>query len=171
MHKSLGGVIALALVGLSLAGHAATTATQKKSTKSHGKASTSAGTHKTGVSATHKAVASTTSAHTTSNHNSISHTASAKRTKRAPVHSVTRSRQLTPSPDRYREIQQALASKGYLSAEQANGQWSDSSTDALKRFQADQNLDASGKINSLSLIALGLGPKHDTTATPKPPVQ
>jgi hypothetical protein len=36
--------------------------------------------------------------------------------------------------------------------------------DAMKRFQAAQNLDASGKINSLSLIALGLGPKHDSAS-------
>jgi peptidoglycan hydrolase-like protein with peptidoglycan-binding domain len=78
------------------------------------------------------------------------------------VHSVpARSRQATPMPDRYQEIQQALASKGYLPAEQANGQWSDGSQAALKRFQADQNLEPSGKINSLSLIALGLGPKHE----------
>jgi hypothetical protein len=72
-----------------------------------------------------------------------------------------RNRQLAPSPDRYREIQQALATKGYLQPEQATGAWDQNSTDALKRFQAEQNLEPSGKINSLSLIALGLGPKHD----------
>jgi hypothetical protein len=33
--------------------------------------------------------------------------------------------------------------------------------DALKRFQDEQKLESSGKLNSLSLIALGLGPKHD----------
>ena len=33
-----------------------------------------------------------------------------------------------------------------------------------------QNLDSTGKINSLSLIALGLGPKHETAA-PKPPAE
>jgi hypothetical protein len=55
-----------------------------------------------------------------------------------------------------------------LPADQANGQWGDSSAEALKKFQADQNLDGSGKINSLSLIALGLGPKHDTATVPKP---
>lgn len=79
-----------------------------------------------------------------------------------------RTRQLIPTPDRYREIQQALSDKGYLPAEQVNGQWNDASTDALKRFQTDQNLDATGKINSLSLIALGLGPKHDTQAGASP---
>jgi peptidoglycan hydrolase-like protein with peptidoglycan-binding domain len=77
-----------------------------------------------------------------------------------------RNRQLAPSSDRYREIQQALASKGYLQPEQATGAWDQNSTDALKRYQAEQNLDATGKINSLSLIALGLGPKHDALPTP-----
>lgn len=86
--------------------------------------------------------------------------ASRKRTPAKPA--VTwRNRQLQPTQDRYREIQQALASKGYLQPEQATGAWDDNSSGALKQFQSAQNLDASGKINSLSLIALGLGPKHD----------
>jgi hypothetical protein len=73
-----------------------------------------------------------------------------------------RNRQATPSPDRYREIQGALIAKGYLTPEAANGAWDQASVDALKRFQTAQNLDSTGKINSLSLIALGLGPKYDT---------
>jgi hypothetical protein len=83
-----------------------------------------------------------------------------------------RNRQLAPTPDRYREIQSALATKGYLKPEDATGTWNQESIDALKRFQQDQNLDSSGKINSLSLIALGLGPRRDAVATiapPKPP--
>jgi peptidoglycan hydrolase-like protein with peptidoglycan-binding domain len=74
-----------------------------------------------------------------------------------------RNRQVAPSSDRYREIQQGLAARGYLQPDQATGAWDQTSADALKRFQAEQNLDATGKINSLSLIALGLGPKHDAT--------
>ena len=42
--------------------------------------------------------------------------------------------------------------------------------DALKKLQAGQNLDSTGKINSLSLIALGLGPRHETPP-PKPPAE
>lgn len=72
-----------------------------------------------------------------------------------------RSYQQAPTPDRYREIQQALASKGYFHGE-PNGEWGPESSDALKRFQAEQNLMPDGKINSLSLIALGLGPKRLT---------
>ena len=65
------------------------------------------------------------------------------------------------TPERYKEIQQALASKGYLQGE-STGEWGPDSVDALKRFQTDQSLMADGKIGSLSLIALGLGPKRLT---------
>jgi peptidoglycan hydrolase-like protein with peptidoglycan-binding domain len=67
--------------------------------------------------------------------------------------------QQQPSSDRYKEIQQALADKGYFRGP-ADGAWSGDSVDALKRFQKDQNLDPDGKIGALSLMALGLGPKH-----------
>ena len=84
-----------------------------------------------------------------------------------------RNRQLSPSPDRYREIQGALAAKGFLKPEDATGTWNQTSSNALKKFQAEQNLESSGKINSLSLIALGLGPRRDPAppAPPKPPPQ
>jgi hypothetical protein len=85
--------------------------------------------------------------------------------RKGPVGAASRS-QLTPTPERYKQIQEALAAKGYLSPDQVNGQWSDASIDALKRFQAAQNIDSSGKINSLSLIALGLGPRHDAPSAP-----
>jgi len=92
------------------------------------------------------------------------------RGKKAPAKRVTwRNRQMSPSSDRYREIQGALAAKGFLSPEDATGTWNQTSSDALKKFQAEQNLESSGKINSLSLIALGLGPKRDPSpAAPKP---
>lgn len=77
--------------------------------------------------------------------------------------------QLHPAPERYQEIQKALSEKGYFKGE-VNGQWTDDSIDALKRFQADQKLEADGKINSLTLIALGLGPKHDASAPAAPAV-
>ncbi len=64
---------------------------------------------------------------------------------------------MTPTSDRYREIQEALASKGYLKSA-PNGAWDSESESALKRFQADQHIEQTGKLNSLSLIALGLGP-------------
>lgn len=102
-----------------------------------------------------------------------SRTAASRQGKKPAAPRTTwRNRQTVPSPERYREIQEALVAKGYMSSEEAAGSWGDSSTVALKKFQADQNLETTGKINSLSLIALGLGPKRDTPPTPpKPPAQ
>ncbi|MGO9228208.1 MAG: peptidoglycan-binding domain-containing protein [Bryobacteraceae bacterium] len=77
---------------------------------------------------------------------------------------------MAPAPERYQEIQQALVSKGYLKPEDASGAWGPSSSDALKRFQSQQNLQSTGKIDSLSLIALGLGPRHDTAEAKPPPL-
>ena len=77
-----------------------------------------------------------------------------------------RTSQRVPTPDRYKEIPQALATKGYLPPDSPSGVWDTSSVAALKKFQEDQSLEPSGKIDSLSLIALGLGPKHDTPLAP-----
>jgi len=88
---------------------------------------------------------------------SKSHTA--RKTPARPARSTWHAGQTEPTPDRYKEIQAALAQKGYLHGD-ATGVWNQDSVDALRRFQQDQNLQASGKLDSLSIIALGLGPKH-----------
>lgn len=67
---------------------------------------------------------------------------------------------MTPTPERYREIQQALIDRGYLQGP-ASGVWGPDCVQALKKFQQDQNLEPSGKVNSISLITLGLGPKRE----------
>ena len=79
-----------------------------------------------------------------------------------------RSYQQAPTPERYKDIQQALVSKGYFHGE-PNGEWGQDSADALKHFQAEQNLTPDGKLTSLSLIALGLGPKRLTAQTRSQP--
>jgi len=91
-----------------------------------------------------------------------------------PVAGASRSRQQTPTNDRYREIQQALADRGYLKSE-PSGVWGPESVDALKQFQSSKNLQATGKLTSQSLIGLGLGPKTagplvmPSAADPVPP--
>jgi hypothetical protein len=94
---------------------------------------------------------------------------SSKSGKKAPPRTTWRNRQTTPTPERYKQIQDALVAKGVLNQEDASGAWGQSSVDALKRFQAAQNIEVTGKIDSLSLIALGLGPKHDTGPPAKAP--
>ena len=74
-----------------------------------------------------------------------------------------RSNQATPTTERYQEIQQALAERGYFEGS-PDGRWGASSTEALKRFQREQNLVDDGKLGSLSLIALGLGPRRAAPA-------
>jgi hypothetical protein len=88
-------------------------------------------------------------------------------TTRKPAVASWRATQKAPTPDRYKEIQQALASKGYLESGASSGVWDSSSVSALKKFQEDQSLEPSGKLDSLSLIALGLGPKHDQPSAPR----
>jgi hypothetical protein len=77
--------------------------------------------------------------------------------------------QMHPDPERYKEIQQALAAKGYFKGE-VSGQWGDDSISAMKQFQADQKLPDDGKISAPTLIGLGLGPKHEA-APPAEPAQ
>jgi len=89
---------------------------------------------------------------------------------RAPRTPPPPSYQLHPDPERYQQIQQALADRGYFKGE-ANGTWGDDSVDALRKFQTDQKLPDDGKITALSLTALGLGPRHDGSTASTVPVQ
>ena len=72
--------------------------------------------------------------------------------------------QTHPTRDRYAEIQTALAKAGYYSGAK-DGNWNDESVKALQQFQQDQNLEPTGKIDSLTLIKLNLGPHYDSDAT------
>jgi len=102
---------------------------------------------------------------------STSKTTSAR--KKAPPRPRT---QQEPTPERYREIQQALIDKAYLDGP-PSGVWDASSMDAMKRFQTDQKLQITGKLDALSLIRLGLGPKRQAlppnglAASPEAPKQ
>jgi hypothetical protein len=87
---------------------------------------------------------------------------SARRRRSRRARQGWRAGQMAPTPERYKEIQQALIGRGY-SSEPLTGEWGPQWTEALKRFQQDQNIpEATGKLNALSLIALGLGPKRDS---------
>jgi hypothetical protein len=74
-------------------------------------------------------------------------------------------KQSGPTPDRYREIQETLISKGYLQQGSASGVWDQNSMDAMRKYQADQKMDPTGKITAKALINLGLGPKDESAPT------
>jgi len=82
-----------------------------------------------------------------------------------------------PDEQRIREIQQALNEKGYNV--EVNGVWGPQSVEALKKFQEAQNINnltGRGKLDSLTLIALGLGPRREPpppppAAEPKAPME
>jgi hypothetical protein len=166
MRTLLTYITALSIAALTWGVQPATAAAKKKAPvkKSQAKSATKkpGATAKAGAAEKGKATVKSGSA---------VHTASGKKagkrsSKKTPVKSATwRNRQAAPSPERYREIQDALVAKGYLSADEATGEWNQASAAALKRFQQEQNIDSNGKINSLSLIALGLGPKHEIGST------
>jgi hypothetical protein len=151
VHKAILPALALLAIASSLA---ATPATPHKHRHPAKAVSSSTSAQKRPAGATK--VASAKSTKTTARRKG--------KASRSPV----RSYQQAPTPDRYKEIQQALASKGYYKGE-PNGTWGEDSADALKRFQADQSLMPDGKINSLSLIALGLGPKRLTAKSDPAP--
>lgn len=145
MRKLLHWTLVFAMAALAWGATPAKTSTKKKASKSSSRTAKA-----TPAKATTKGTA-------------------ARKGKKAPAKSAPkttwRNRQTAPTPERYREIQEALAAKGYLDPAAAGGAWNQTSADALKRFQADQNIEATGKINSLALIALGLGPRHGAPPT------
>ena len=154
MRRILGWICILALGALCWSAQSGAPAKKK------GKASTKK------TASTKKAAPATAAA---SKGGATKKASSAKRGKKGAPRVTWRNRQTAPAPERYKEIQDALAAKGYLKPEDANGTWGPGSADALRKFQQEQNIEATGKINSLSLIALGLGPKRDAAPAPKPP--
>ena len=108
---------------------------------------------------------------TSRTHSSKASASTKSSAKKKSVHRTTvPATQRVPEPERIREIQQALADRGY--AVEVTGAWDGSSVEALKKFQNDQNiktLSGAGKIDALTLIALGLGPAHERVAeSPQP---
>ncbi len=161
-------ILAVALAAPAAAQAASSTAAAAKKTTAARKTKAASGSSKARTAASKPATAKKAAARkSTSAKGTARKKASARsrgsRRARAPRVPAWKTGQMQPAPERYAEIQQALIDKGYATAP-ADGQWGDIWTQALKRFQADQKLDASGKITSLSLMALGLGPKHESPA-------
>lgn len=88
-------------------------------------------------------------------------------TRRRPVRRRARA-QTAPTADRIKEIQAALAKSGHYPNE-PSGKWDAASTAALKRFQEQNGLKPTGKLNARSLQLLGLGSETAGVAPPREP--
>lgn len=75
--------------------------------------------------------------------------------------------QKAPAADRISEIQSALAKDGSYTGE-PTGKWDSNTVDAMRKFQAAQGLNPSGKLDALTLQKLGLGSKTSGVAAPLP---
>jgi peptidoglycan hydrolase-like protein with peptidoglycan-binding domain len=76
--------------------------------------------------------------------------------------------QAAPTPERISEIQSALARNGAYNGG-PTGKWDDSTTDAMKKFQATHGLTPTGKFDALTLQKLGLGSETAGHGAPTPP--
>lgn len=85
------------------------------------------------------------------------------RTRRTP----RKRGQQAPTADRISEIQTALAKDGSYSGD-PTGKWDSNTVDAVRKFQAAQGLNPSGKLDALTLQKLGLGSKISGVAAPLP---
>ena len=93
---------------------------------------------------------------------------SAKKKKSHHHHSSRRqSFQKAPTPERISEIQSSLARGGYYQG-QPNGKWDSSTVSALQKFQSDNGMNPSGKLDAPSLQKLGLGSSTAGVDAPKP---
>jgi hypothetical protein len=96
-------------------------------------------------------------------------TTAAKKKKSSKKHHASKREptQKAPTPQRISEIQSALAHGGYYQGT-PNGKWDANSVAALQKFQSDNGLSNSGKIDATSLEKLGLGSGTAGVDAPKP---
>jgi peptidoglycan hydrolase-like protein with peptidoglycan-binding domain len=90
-----------------------------------------------------------------------------KKTSSKKHHSRREATQKAPTPARISEIQSALARDGYYQGE-PNGKWDSNTVASMQKFQSSNGLEASGKLNALSLQKLGLGSSIAGVGAPKP---
>jgi Putative peptidoglycan binding domain len=102
-----------------------------------------------------------------SNSSSTHSTTAKKKTVSKKHHSKREATQKAPTPARLTEIQTALERRGYYQGD-PNGKWDSNAVSAMQRFQSENGLESSGKINALSLQKLGLGSSIAGVSAPKP---
>lgn len=145
---AVGGLILS--TAFAVCGQAQTKTTKKKSGQRHSTGASSNNAAKTPGGTTSRRKGKSTKSST--------HRPSAKRVKG----------QAAPTTERINQIQQALAGQGAYGGE-PNGKWDDSTTEAMKKFQASHGLTPSGKLDAPTLQKLGLGSEIAGMGKPTPP--
>jgi peptidoglycan hydrolase-like protein with peptidoglycan-binding domain len=138
--------------------HAAGTQTSSHKKSTNNSAASPSKTAATAGSQKSTGTSSNTSAHKTSGKSSSRKSSKTKKVKG----------QAAPTPERINEIQAALAKKGAYDGA-PSGKWDDSTTDAMRKFQAAHGLNPSGKLDAPTLQKLGLGSETAGVAAPTPP--
>lgn len=75
--------------------------------------------------------------------------------------------QAAPTPDRIKEIQAALQKDGSYSGE-PTGKWDSATADAMRKYQDKNGINATGKIDAISLNKMGLGSETAGKGAPVP---
>jgi peptidoglycan hydrolase-like protein with peptidoglycan-binding domain len=75
--------------------------------------------------------------------------------------------QKAPTPDRIKEIQSALSREGAYSGE-PTGKWDNATIEAMKKYQGDNGISPTGKIDALTINKLGLGSETAGKGAPVP---
>lgn len=75
--------------------------------------------------------------------------------------------QKAPTADRISEIQSVLARDGYYQGS-PTGKWDSNTVAAMQKFQSDNGIGASGKLDAPTLQKLGLGSEIAGVSAPKP---
>jgi photosystem II stability/assembly factor-like uncharacterized protein len=89
-----------------------------------------------------------------------------KTTKRAVASTPKRRASSQPDNDSVMQVQQALAAAGYHLGE-PDGKPGPATTTALKKFQTDRHLPVTGKLDAITLAALGVRKSSDPAAAEK----
>jgi len=139
------------------------TATHKK---------TSGASKSSSSSASHAAASTPGSGANTGRKSSTTKTASSKSGKSSGKKSTGKTHrvkgQAAPTPERINEIQEALAKRGMFTGE-PTGKWDDSTVDAMRKFQTENHLNPTGKLDAPTLQKLGFGSETAGVAAPTPP--
>ena len=137
-----------------------TTASGRSESKTHAALQTAKYSPAT-PSTTGSTTSSSTTSKATSKHSSSKKKSSkSKHVKREPT-------QMAPTSDRISEIQGALGRGGYYTTDNPSGKWDADTVSAVQKFQSANGLDATGKLDALTLQKLGLGSDVAGVSAPK----